>query len=91
LVNLNDSNFWLAMNLGIWALGIVFLIFDNENLGNDAREKCNYVYGNCIRVDKCFEVNVGQIRWKVYGVNMVSCFSICFRQSEYTYILGSMF
>jgi len=50
------------MNLGIWALGIVFLIFDNENLGNDAREKCNYVYGNCIRVDKCFEVNVGQIR-----------------------------
>jgi len=32
------NKFWFAMNSSTWPLGIAFLIFDNENLGNDARE-----------------------------------------------------
>jgi len=30
------NKFWFAMNIGTWALGTTFLIFDHENLGNDA-------------------------------------------------------
>jgi len=42
--------------------GIIFLISDNESLGNGVGEKSSFFfYGNCIGDDNCFGVNIGQI------------------------------